>query len=129
MGIGIFEEFRKSGADISAILSSSVNIYRSYDASRSFDGVVIRTSESESAMVSFRKRILILVPIDEYEVGEISSEWCLGGAPNTIPRTILGLRNGKWLFLSSSADPRTKKFPTMSVAETLKSVPELSSVP
>ena len=129
MGVGIFEEFRKSGADISAVLSSPVNIYRSYDASRSANGVVIGTSESQSAIVSFRKRILIIVPIDEYEVGEISSEWCIGGAPDTVPRTILGLRNGKWLFLAPSVDPRTKKFPTMNVVETLKSVPELSSVP
>jgi hypothetical protein len=129
MGAGIFEVFRGLGADVLTICSSSVNVYRSYDASRSVNAVVTGTSEAESAMVTFRGHAFMVVPTDTYEVGEISSEWCLGGAPDVLPRTVLGLRDGRWLFLSPFMSPRTGNRSTTGLVEAMMKVPERPSVP
>ncbi len=63
----------------------------------------------------------MIVPIALYQTGTIASQWTLAGdasrrLPATVMNDLLGLRDGRWVFLMKRPDG-AEKWPTMAAAE------------
>jgi len=74
--------------------------------------------ERETIIARFEGRMFLIVPLQVYEKGDVLEEWVVSaGAPTNVPRTILGLRDGRWVFLGRDRDTNSETWPTYELAE------------
>lgn len=110
---------------LKTMFSIDVCVYDSYNDRES------RRMESRPVTaVEWAGRELWLIPFGVYETGDIAEMWGFAGEPRqrmvelaglASPETLLGLRDGRWVFLLKRPEG-AKKWPTRSAAEVVKSV-------
>ena len=110
---------------LKTMFSMDVCVYDSYNGNE-----LQRKESRDVTAIEWAGRELWLIPFGVYETGDIAEMWGFAGqlrqrmielAELSNPETLLGLRDGRWVFLLKRPEG-AKKWPTRSAAEVVKSV-------